>query len=249
VTQGAVSHQIQRLETDLGVALFERRTRAVELTPAGQAYYAKVHAAFELLWLGTQEIRAPSPGRTKLTVGLLASFATRWLAPRLHAFSVAHPRIDPQLQPEIALANVSGGAVDLAIRYGRGGWPRVRAQQLMPERLSVVCAPALIAGPNPPRKPQGLLRYPLLASHATQPFEWDAWARRFDVDLRNAQTVHLHDYNIVVEATLAGRGYRDGPTSPDQPTASQRAHSFRHYPRPYWRTHKLAGGSSLRRPH
>ncbi|MFJ1252061.1 LysR substrate-binding domain-containing protein [Cupriavidus sp. CuC1] len=210
VSQSAVSHHIQRLESDLGVALFERRARAVALTPAGQAYYAKVHAAFELLREGTEQVRSPASARTTLTVGLLASFGTRWLAPRLQAFSLAHPGIDLQLRPDIALADVAGGEVDVAIRYGRGAWPGVQAQQLMPERLSVVCVPGLIAGPDRPAKPQDLLRFPFLSSHARQPFEWDAWSRRFGLDLGQAQTVHLHDYNIVVEAALAGQGIAMG---------------------------------------
>lgn len=210
VTQSAVSHHIQRLESELGVALFERRTRAVALTPAGLAYYDHVHAAFELLRQGTDAIRAPAATRRTLKVGLLASFATRWLAPRLPAFAAAHPDIDLQLQPDISLADVAGGDVDVAIRYGRGGWPGVASRLLMAERLSVVCAPALIGGRKRPRAPDDLLRYPLLASHAKQPFEWDAWARRFGMDLGRAQTVHLHDYNIVVEAALAGQGLAMG---------------------------------------
>jgi len=127
VTQSAVSHHIQKLESELGVALFDRLTRAVALTDAGQAYYAKVHAAFELLRQGTHETRPQVDARAKLQVGLLASFATRWLAPRLQTFALAHPRIDLQLRPDIALADVSGGEVDMAIRYGRGRWPGVRA--------------------------------------------------------------------------------------------------------------------------
>lgn len=210
VTQSAVSHHIQRLEAELGVALFERRTRAVALTAAGQAYYKRVHAAFELLRQGTDEIRAPSPARHTLRIGLLASFATRWLAPRLPAFAASHPDIDLQLQPDIGLADVAGGEVDAAIRYGRGVWPGVRARLLMTERLSVVCAPGLLAGRKRPRVPADLLRHPLLASHAKQPFEWDAWARRHGLDLGRAQTVRLHDYNIVVEAALAGQGLAMG---------------------------------------
>lgn len=210
VTQSAISHHIQRLESELGVALFERRARAVALTPAGQAYYEHVHAAFELLRQGTDEIRAPAAARSTLKVGLLASFATRWLAPRLPAFAAAHPDIDLQLQPDIGLADVAGGDVDVAIRYGRGGWPGVASRLLMAERLSVVCAPGLIAGRKRPRAPDDLLRHPLLASHARQPFEWDAWARHFGMDLGRAQTVHLHDYNIVVEAALAGQGVAIG---------------------------------------
>ncbi len=210
VTQSAISHHIQRLESELGVALFERRTRAVALTPAGQAYYERVHAAFELLRQGTEAVRAPAVARHVLKVGLLASFATRWLAPRLPDFAATHPDIDLQLLPDIGLADVAAGDVDVAIRYGRGTWPGVRARRLMPERLSVVCAPSLVAGKRRPRTLQDLLRYPLLASHTQHPFEWDTWARRYGLDLERAQTVHLHDYNIVVEAALAGQGLAMG---------------------------------------
>jgi len=210
VTQSAISHHIQRLETELGVALFERRARAVTLTAAGQAYYERVHAAFELLRQGTDDIRAPAAARKKLRVGLLASFATRWLAPRLAGFAAAHPDIDLQLLPDIALADVAGGEVDVAIRYGQGAWPGVRARLLMAERLSIVCAPALIAGRKRPRTAEDLLRYPLLASHARHPFEWDAWAQCYGLDLSRARPVRLHDYNIVVEAALAGQGLAMG---------------------------------------
>ncbi|EDZ99731.1 transcriptional regulator, LysR family [Burkholderia sp. H160] len=211
VTQSAVSHQIQKLEADLGVALFERRTRAIELTDQGRAYYAKVHAAFELLRLGTSEVRAFSTERTMLSVGLLSSFASRWLASRLHTFPLTHPDIELQLRPDIALADVPGGEVDVAIRYGRGGWPGVASQKLMSERLSPVCSPSLITGKKRPRKPQDLLlRFPLLTSYSTQPFEWEAWAHHAGVILGEAQRVQLHDYNIVVEAALAGQGVAMG---------------------------------------
>ncbi|MGT2439582.1 LysR substrate-binding domain-containing protein [Bradyrhizobium betae] len=116
---------------------------------------------FELLRQGTEQIRAPAGARTPLTVGLLASFGTRWLAPRLAAFSAAHPGIDLQLRPDIALADVAGGEVDVAIRYGRGVWPGVDAQLVMPERLSVVCVPALIAGSGPPAQAAGPAALPI----------------------------------------------------------------------------------------
>jgi LysR family transcriptional regulator, glycine cleavage system transcriptional activator len=172
VTQSAISHHIQKLEADLGVALFERRTRAIALTPQGEAYYAKVQVAFDLLRQGTEQIRAQRVRPQTLTVGLLASFATRWLAPRLQGFSTAYPHIALQLRPGIALADVTGGEVDVAIRYGRGGWPGVRAQRLMPERLSLVCAPSVIAGRKRPRQPQDVVRFPLLASYSKHSFEW-----------------------------------------------------------------------------
>ncbi|WP_246795157.1 transcriptional regulator GcvA [Burkholderia perseverans] len=210
VTQGAVSHQIHKLETDLGVALFDRRARGVELTPEGHAYYARVHDAFTLLRLGTEELRGRAPGRTTLSVGVLASFATHWLAPRLAAFSAAHPQIDLQLRSSIALADLGAGEIDLAIRYGRGGWPDVEARKLMPERLAPVCAPALLASGPLPHTPRELLRFPLLSSYSQTTFEWDAWAAHAGLDLGNTKRVQLHDYNIVVEAAIAGQGVAIG---------------------------------------
>lgn len=210
MTQSAVSHHVKKLEDNLGRLLFERRTRSVALTDVGGAYYEKVHAAFELLRQGTNEIRAPRAAAGTLTVGLLASFATRWLAPRLGAFYANYPNIDLHLRPDIALSDVSRGDVDVAIRYGQGSWSGLDAKKLMSERLTVVCAPGLIASSGAAKKPADLLRFPILTSHASRPFEWAAWAGRFGLDMREARTVHLHDYNIVIEAALAGQGVAMG---------------------------------------
>ena len=210
VTQSAVSHHVKKLEDDVRQVLFERRPRSVALTDAGRAYYEKVHAAFELLRHGTDEIRAPREASGPLTVGLLASFATRWLAPRLSAFYAAYPDIELHLRPDIALSDIAQGEVDVAIRYGQGSWPGLHVQQLMSERLAVVCAPRLLAESGAPETPADLLRFPVLASHSNRPFEWAAWADRFGLDMRAARTIPLHDYNIVIEAAIAGQGIAMG---------------------------------------
>jgi LysR family transcriptional regulator, glycine cleavage system transcriptional activator len=210
VTPSAISQRIQNLESNLGVALFQRRTRSIALTSEGQALYEKVHDAFELMRTGTAQARARASQRSTITIGLLASFASRWLVPRLPNFQSAHPAIDLQLRPDISLADVAGGEVDMAIRYGRGAWPSVRSLQLMKERLSLVCAPALLEKTTALRSPRNILSFPLLTSHTQQPFEWQAWADHFNVDLNGIRTMHLHDYNIVVEAALAGQGIAMG---------------------------------------
>jgi LysR family glycine cleavage system transcriptional activator len=210
ITQSAVSHHIKKLEDDFGRLLFERHPRSISLTAAGQAYYEKIHAAFELLHQGTDEIRAPRNASGSLTVGLLASFATRWLAPRLSAFYAAYPDIELNLRPDIALSDIAQGEVDVAIRYGQGSWPGLHARKLMPERLTVVCAPRLLADSEAPKAPADLLRFPVLTSHSNQPFEWSTWSDRFGLDMRAARTIPLHDYNIVVEAAVAGQGIAMG---------------------------------------
>jgi LysR family transcriptional regulator, glycine cleavage system transcriptional activator len=210
VTQSAVSHQIHKLEQHLGVLLFVRRTRSIELTPEGYRYYGKVRQALEWIAEGTREVRGSKKPLARLRVSLLSSFATHWLAPRLAGFYAAHPEIQLQLLPSIELANLGEGIVDLAIRYGKGNWPNVDAILLMRERLVPVCSPDYLAECGPIRKASELRRGPLLMSYANRHFEWEAWSSHFGCDLSEIPKIMLHDYNIVLEAAASGQGIAMG---------------------------------------
>lgn len=202
VTQSAISHQVQKLEQFLDRQLFIRRTRAIDLTPAGEAYYRQIQPALESIALATRDLRSNDQHETTLRIGLLASFATLWLAPRLASFNARHPHIHVELMPSVQLADVGGGEVDLAIRYGKGGWPKVRARRFMVETLTPVCSPAF--------KSHGLEKGPLLMAKSHQPFEWIDWCVHSGLDLSDYASVMLHDYNIVVEAAVAGQGIAMG---------------------------------------
>ncbi|NMY70069.1 LysR family transcriptional regulator [Pseudomonas protegens] len=201
VSQSAVSHQVQKLEQHLGQRLFIRRTRAIDLTATGDTYYRQIRPALEQIAQATQALLAPA-GQQVLRIGLLASFATLWLAPRLADFNRRHPKIQLELLPAIDLADVAGAEVDLAIRYGKGNWPKVRATRFLAEQLSPVCSPAF--------KATSLSNGPLLMARSHQPFEWDDWSRQQAMDLASHPRVMLHDYNIVVEAAVAGQGIAMG---------------------------------------
>ena len=202
VTQSAISHQVQKLEQFLDQPLFIRRTRAIDLTPAGEAYYRKIQPALESIAVATRELRRNDPHETTLRIGLLASFATLWLAPRLASFNARYPHIHVELLPSVQLADVGGGEVDLAIRYGKGGWSKVRAERFMVETLTPVCSPAL--------KTRSIEKGPLLMAKSQQPFEWIDWSAHNGLDLSHIPSVMLHDYNIVVEAAVAGQGIAMG---------------------------------------
>ncbi|OWJ65605.1 LysR substrate-binding domain-containing protein, partial [Inquilinus limosus] len=208
VTPSAISHQVQRLEQELGTALFVRKTRAIALTPAGERYLDGVRRAFDLLAEETRAVRAPE--RAVLRVSLLASFATHWLVPRLGRFAAAHPEIELRLEPSNALVDIGGGEADLAIRYGTGGWPEVEATLLLADRIAPVVSPALLDRGPPIAAPADLLRHTLLLSYAREPIEWPAWSAAHGFDLARARTLMLHDYNIVLEAALAGQGVAMG---------------------------------------
>lgn len=201
VTQSALSHQVQKLEQHLGKPLFIRRTRAIDLTADGQRYYDEIRPALDAIAAATRAQRQ-LPSATVLRIGLLASFATLWLAPRLAEFLNRYPHIQVELLPAIQLANVAAAEVDLAIRYGKGDWPDVRATRLMAEVISPVCSPAF--------KASQLHNGPLLMATSHRPFEWTDWSQHYQVDLEHHPRVMLHDYNIVVEAAVAGQGIAMG---------------------------------------
>ncbi len=201
VTQSALSHQVQKLEQHLGKPLFIRRTRAIDLTADGQRYYDEIRPALDAIAAATRAQRT-LPTASVLRVGLLASFATLWLAPRLAEFLNRYPAIQVELLPAIQLANVAAAEVDLAIRYGKGDWPDVQATRLMPEVISPVCSPAF--------KASQLHNSPLLMATSHRPFEWTDWSAHYQVDLDRHPRVMLHDYNIVVEAAVAGQGIAMG---------------------------------------
>jgi LysR family glycine cleavage system transcriptional activator len=213
LTQSALSHQVQKLEAFLQCRLFIRRTRAIELTEAGRTYQLQVRQALEGIALATRGIRHTTPQPKVLRISLLASFATMWLAPRLSDFIAAHPDIHVELIPSYDLVDVAGGAMELAIRYGKGGWPNVSAVRLMNERVFPVCSPEYRNRWRKARQERhwpGLEPGPLLTAQATVPFEWRDWAKHARVDITQTTSLMLHDYNIVVQAALSGQGIAMG---------------------------------------
>ncbi|HYM31969.1 MAG TPA: transcriptional regulator GcvA [Candidatus Cybelea sp.] len=161
VTQTAVSHQIRRLEEQLGLKLFERHNRALVLTREAQAYLPSVRAAFEDLRRATERLGRRDDQRI-VTVTTMASLAVKWLVPRLAAFQEAHPGIEVRISTSTQLVDLRRENVDLAIRYGRGNWPGLRADWLMAEDLFPVCSPALLKGGKPLRSPADLEHHTLL---------------------------------------------------------------------------------------
>jgi LysR family glycine cleavage system transcriptional activator len=173
VTQTAISHQIRRLEEQLGLRLFVRRRRALELTKEAQQFLPAVGAAFGDLRRATERLLR---GHEKmiLTVSCLPSLAAKWLVPRLASFQEGHPGIEVRIATSTRIVDFRREEVDLAIRYGKGRWPGMRADWLMAENVSPVCSPALLTGHRPLRRPEDLAYHSLLHVNL-YPDEWLLW--------------------------------------------------------------------------
>jgi LysR family glycine cleavage system transcriptional activator len=173
VTQTAISHQIRRLEEQIGIALFVRRNRGLALTPEAQDYLPSIRSAFEDLRRATARLRrAERDGR--LTVSTTASLATKWLVSRVAAFQDANPGIEVRITTSTHLVDFRREEVDIAVRYGRGAWPGLRADWLMAEHIFPVCSPLLLNDARPLRSPDDLAHHTLLHTTVSRE-DWQLW--------------------------------------------------------------------------
>src|SRR4051795_4286574 len=117
VTQTAISHQIKRLEEELGIRLFVRQNRSLSLTPEAKEYLPGIRAAFNDLRLATDRLLRKDDDHV-LTVSTLASLAAKWLLPRISDFQAKHPGIDVRIPTATSLIDFQRDNVDAAIRYG-----------------------------------------------------------------------------------------------------------------------------------
>lgn len=141
LTHSAVSQQLRQLQAQLGVALVERHGRGVRLTAAGAAYAERVGRAFAELREATQALVAAQASRP-LRLSAMPSFAATWLLRRLGEFIAMHPEFDVEVQSTGRLADVGGGEVDVALRFGLGRYPGLHSERLMADWHFPVCSPA-----------------------------------------------------------------------------------------------------------
>src|SRR3981189_1676719 len=214
VTQTAISHQIKRLEEELGIPLFVRQNRALTLTPQARDYLPGIRAAFNDLRLATGRLLRKDDDHV-LTVSTLASLAAKWLLPRLTAFQEAHPGIDVRITTSTNLVDFQRDNVDAAIRYGRGHWAGLRADWLMADELFPVCSPALLKGDKPLRCPEDLAHQTLLHSSGGYDDDWRLWltAAGLPANISKQPGLTFDLIFMTVQAAIDGIGVAMGRTS------------------------------------
>jgi LysR family glycine cleavage system transcriptional activator len=225
VTPAAISHQIKGLEARLGVALFERLNRNLRLTSAGRRLARVTADSFGRLERGLRLLEGAGvvAGSPTLTISTAPSIAAKWLVPRLHGFQAAKPDVELRLQSGDALADLTNGSVDIALRYGSGKYGAgVTEHRLWPPgSIVAVCAPVLA----PIRKIDDMLKQPLLrtampavrrrAGRRRQDDElggWGAWLSAAGIDRAVIPAKALRgplfgSSHLTVDAALAGRGF------------------------------------------
>jgi LysR family transcriptional regulator, glycine cleavage system transcriptional activator len=210
LTQSAVSHRIRGLEEELGLALFKRLTRRLELTPLGRALARKVDLAIGEIDRSVVEL-AGSDDVGPLRVTMLPSVASHWLIPRLPRIRDRHPNIDVQVIADPRLLDLRAEGIDLAIRFCRVPHSGYAATRLMGDRVFPVCAPGLLRQSRKIDSIDALIALPLLHDSATDrdgsDSDWRAWLDyhgRPDIDCRAGQ--HFSEASMLINAAVLGLG-------------------------------------------
>ncbi|WP_235579249.1 LysR substrate-binding domain-containing protein [Pseudorhodoferax sp. Leaf274] len=213
LTQSAVSRQIQQMEEGLGVALFERRHRALALTAAGETMYRAVQDCLERLRDATASVRAVTRAR-QVAVTTTPGFASLWLIPRLARFSADHPLVDVRVSATNDLLNLERAGIDVAVRFCATA--QGMGRPLFEETVLPVCAPRLLLDPaRPLRRPADLVHHTLLVMeghHGMAPMEdWAPWLQVMGLaGIRGTNQLRFSNYNDAVAAALAGQGVAIG---------------------------------------
>jgi len=213
VSQGAISQHVRQLEDWFGQPLFERHNRRVVLTPAATAYLAEIGPAFDRIASATTRYgRGARHTRTVLRVSSVATFALRWLVPRLERFRRLHPEADVRLDTSNEPVDVLRESYDVIIRGGPDTFYGYAMRPFLSEQRLPVCSPALLAG-APLAAPADLRHHTLLHA-STLPRVWDDWLALAGVPaLAPAAALTLDHFYLTLQAALDGLGVAMGPTA------------------------------------
>jgi DNA-binding transcriptional LysR family regulator len=212
LTQSAVSRQIQALEEEVGVGLFLRHTRAVELTSAGAQLLRAVLPSLERMDSAVRLIRR-SAERKSVAISTWASFASMWLIPRLEAFQSEHPDIDIRIDATDVPVDLDTTDIDLALRYTTPGHVPATAVRLFGEQLTPVASPWLLKSGHPLKRGEDLAHFALIEAsdaHRTQHLEWLTWRRWLDAHdfkkLEPKRWLYFNYAHQIAQAALTGQG-------------------------------------------
>lgn len=204
LTHGAVSRQIKALEDHLGVQLFRRMTRRIELTDAGASFFSAVTRLLSELAREAEIVRHKDED-ARLVVSSGVSFASKWLTPRLHRLMARYPDFDIQLEVTDNEVDFTKGQVDVAMRYGDGSYPYATAERIMNETVSPMCSPDYrdrMGGLGSPGELVGCRLVHEIGLKAT----WERWFAMMGLPASKTRGPGYSHGSMSIEAAIRGEG-------------------------------------------
>jgi len=212
MSQSGVSRAIARLETRLGVRLFDRSTRSVKLTDEGRRFYEQIAP----LLAGMEEAASMASGavlqvRGRMRINVDPFFSRLMLAPRLGGFLAAYPELELDIVTRDQLGDMVADGYDLGLRFGHPPSSSLVARHLFSARMVTVAAPVYIQRHGRPRAPEDLrdARWNCLQFRDPQtgkPFPWEFVRGAETVALETRGNLTMNDAGTLHATCLAGIG-------------------------------------------
>jgi LysR family glycine cleavage system transcriptional activator len=202
MTQAAVSYQIRILEERVGAPLFLRKPRQIQLTDIGARLAPNISRAFDIMRTSFADLDVDTHNMLSLTV--VHTFASRWLAANVGLFQLAHPNVAVRIDTDSNLVDFSRSNVDAAVRATHTLAPGLMGHKLLKVEFTPMLHPSLIEQYDV-REPADLLRVPQL----TPEDPWLAgWLKLAGVDVPELPKsfVSLGTQYLEAAAVMAGRG-------------------------------------------
>jgi LysR family glycine cleavage system transcriptional activator len=207
VSPSAVSRQIATLESFLDVRLFNRAREGNVLTEAGEEYYRGISPAFEIITSATDRVTRAQDS-APLIVRVPATFAVRFLIPRLSEFKEGHPGINVRIITGFGPVDFIREEVDISIQVGLGNWPGAESKALFANWVQPMCNPKLFKGGQPIERIDDLRGYRLLISNNRRS-DWRDWLNemgRADFPLDEMEMIEFPNSMLAYQAAADGVG-------------------------------------------
>jgi LysR family transcriptional regulator, glycine cleavage system transcriptional activator len=205
VTATAISHQIRALEESLGVALFLRRPRQLELTAQGRELQQVLETAFDSIGATVERLCA-LPARQAITLSTTPAVAVRWLLSWVCLLRESHPDIDLRIHASHEPVALDGITADIAIRYGDGRWPGLVAEKLFDNTFIPTCSP-LLGLHDAAELPRHSLIHFRNQAVASSPLDWALWQKRARVPgLDVSAGLVFSDETHAISAAIGAQG-------------------------------------------
>jgi len=207
LTQSALSRQMQTLEEQLGIPLFERRHRALLLTEAGQVLLGTAKAILSDIEQVVARIRHEQTLQP-VTLSTAIPFAALWLLPRLPHFRAQHPEIEIYISADNRILDLDRERIDLAVRYCPEAVAPPGAYRMFGERLQPVCSPGLAAKLKRPEDLAGHVLLHIDDERARFPWlNWGQWFAAIGVpETAGAGAMRFNQFDLLIQAAIDGQG-------------------------------------------
>ena len=203
VTQPAIGRHVKLLEDWLGIQLFERTSRGVNLTPVGEKYHRKISAALQLIIEAGKEAQ-PRDAERWLRIMVVPGFAKRWLMPRIEAMRHLRPGLKFAIEPNSTFTEVDGKSADLGIVYGLDGEYADSREALICPRVFPICTPEYLASIDPIDSPRDLIKHELI--HVDDGEWWNLWFAAHDLDIHLKSDLLYVNNDHALSVAESGQG-------------------------------------------